>query len=114
MKLTSEIIEKILNDFKYVLTKEQLEQEWFIDTEKPYTLIKHCINLRSKNNCWLELPINDYLKIKYNKDFSYVNYGEVLNSVQSIIDLMYNSKFDTTINYLEEFEKHLFERDETI
>lgn len=109
MKLSSEIINKCLKNFKYGLTKEQLEQEWFIDTENPYTPILNCINLRSKNNCWLELPVKDYLKIKYGNDFCYVNYGEVLESVLSIIDLMHNSKFDTTINYLEEFEKHLFE-----
>jgi hypothetical protein len=109
MKLSSEIIDKCLKDFKYELTKEQLENDWFIDTSKPFTSIKDCINLRSKDNCWLELPINDYLKIKSNLDSSYINYGEVLQSVQSIIDLMYNSNFDPTINYLEEFNKHLFE-----
>lgn len=109
MKLTSEIIDTFLNDSKYELTKEQLEQEWFIDTQKPFTFIKDCINLRSKDNCWLELSVNDYLKIKYNEDSPYINYGEVLQSVQAIIDLMYNSNFDPTINYLEEFEKHLFD-----
>lgn len=109
MKLTSDIIDKCLKNFRYELTKEQLEQEWFIDTSKPYTLLTNCINLRSKDGCYLELSVNDYLRIKYDRDLCYINYGEVLQSVQSIIDLMYNSNFDPTINYLEEFEKHLFE-----
>lgn len=109
MKLTSDIIDKCLKNFRYELTKEQLEQEWFIDTKNPFTPALNCINLHSKDNCWLELPVNDYLKMKYGKDFCYINYGEVLQSVQAIIDLMYNSNFDPTINYLEEFEKQLFD-----
>lgn len=109
MKLTSDIIDKCLKNFNYGLTKEQLEQEWFIDTSKPYTLLTNCINLRSEDNRCLELTVNDYLKIKYGRDLCYINYGEVLQSVQSIIDLMYNSNFDPSINYLEEFEKYLFE-----
>jgi hypothetical protein len=108
MKLTDEIIKTFLDDFKYELTKEQLEQEWFVDTEKPYTLIKDCINLRSKDNCWLELSVKDYLKIKYDIDLSYVNYGEVLNALMKTLNEIYDNKFNPTKNYLEVFENSLF------
>ena len=109
MKLSEKLKEKLKKDFHYSdLTDKDWDSEWVLDNKwKPYYKEKKCICLRNNNDSWLELSINDYLCEKTNTETP--NYGEVLSAVQSIIDLMYNSNFDPTINYLEEFEKLLFE-----
>ena len=60
MELKKEYIEKYLADFHYELTREQLEQEWFLD-KKPYYKEKDCWCFHAKDGSWLEVANGDVL-----------------------------------------------------
>lgn len=70
MKLKKEYIEKYLADFHYELTREQLEQEWFLD-EKPYYKEKDCWCFHAKDGSWLEVDNNDVMDAFEANDFAF-------------------------------------------
>ena len=134
MKLTEKFIKKYLDDFHYELTREQLEQEWHFDKE-PYYQEKDCWRLRAKDGCWLEVTNDDLSeafegncyfdptcdskkpsleeigKLDY-QDSEYCAGVEhekkvAIEACKKVIDKMYDSGFDPTIDYLEMFKQNL-------
>lgn len=59
MKLREEFIQKCLADFHYELTREQMEQDWFLDKKNPYYKEKDCYIFRTADNCWMEIATKD-------------------------------------------------------
>ena len=59
MKLREEFIQKCLADFHYELTREQMEQDWFLDKKNPYYKEKDCYIFRTANNCRMEIATKD-------------------------------------------------------
>lgn len=59
MKLREEFIQKCLADFHYELTREQMEQDWFLDKKNPYYREKDCYIFRTADNCWMEIATKD-------------------------------------------------------
>lgn len=71
MKLTEKYIKKYLNDFKYELTREQLEQEWLFD-KKPYYKEKDCWCFHAEDGSWLEVPNCDIFDAFVDFDYDVV------------------------------------------
>ena len=61
MKLTKDMIDRLLQKPSYELTRKQLEQEWKLDN-RPYNKTKDCWNFHAKDGCWLEIPADDVVK----------------------------------------------------
>ena len=59
MKLREEFIQKCLADFHYELTREQMEQDWFLDKKNPYYKEKDCYIFRTADKCWMEIATKD-------------------------------------------------------
>lgn len=134
MKLTEKFIKKYLDDFHYELTREQLEQEWHFDKE-PYYKEKDCWCLHAEDGSWLEVA-NDDLSEAFggncvfestcgSKKLSLEEIGKLdyqeseycagvehekkvaMNAFKKVMDEMYNSGFDPTIDYMEIFKQNI-------